>query len=184
MHTRTPETLKRYIQATNSAPPPILLRSPFFVPLRTLQKAPTVRYINDIILHCTATLPGQDVGVPEVRAWHRAQGWKDIGYHYLVRLDGSIERGRPISQPGAHCYGHNAHSIGVAYVGGLDENSQPSDTRTEAQKAALLKLLANLTLMYRCSIHGHRDYANKACPCFDAQCEYKGLYKQLVVEKR
>lgn len=141
-----------------------------------------MRFINDIIVHCTATLPGQDVGVAEVTQWHRARGWKNIGYHYLVRLDGSVEKGRPASQPGAHCYGHNAHSVGVAYVGGLDGEGRPKDTRTEAQRRAMLKLLADLTRMYRCRIHGHRDYAQRDCPCFDAAREYEGLYRQLVLE--
>lgn len=142
-----------------------------------------MRYINDIIVHCTDTPSGMDVGVAEVRAWHLERGWKNIGYHYLVRLDGTVERGRPISQPGAHCLGHNAHSIGVCYVGGRDENHKTADTRTKEQKAALLKLLTNLTFMYRCKIHGHRDYDHgKDCPCFDASEEYKGLFEQIVMK--
>lgn len=144
------------------------------------------RYINDIILHCTATPPGLDASAGDIKRWHtqkppRGNGWSDVGYHYIVRLDGTIERGRPISLAGAHCRGHNAHSIGVAYVGGLDASGKPADTRTEAQKAALLKLLCNLILMYRCSVHGHRDYdKGKACPCFDATAEYKNLRAQLL----
>lgn len=142
-----------------------------------------MRFINDIILHCTATPPGMDVDVLQVTEWHKAKGWKGCGYHYLVKLDGTVQKGRPSSQPGAHCYGHNAHSIGVAYVGGLDDEGRPADTRTPEQKAALLKLLANLTIFYRCAIHGHHDYdRGKACPCFDAGAEYQGLYKQLVLE--
>lgn len=136
------------------------------------------RYINDIILHCTATPAGKDYSVADITNWHKQRGWRTCGYHYVVRLDGSIERGRAISQPGAHCRGHNAHSIGVAYVGGLDTDGKPADTRTEAQKHALLKLLVNLTKIYRCRIHGHRDYnPQKACPCFDATKEYAPLYK-------
>ena len=143
-----------------------------------------MRYINDIIVHCTATPPGMDADAATIRTWHKARGWKDIAYHYVVKLDGTIERGRAISQPGAHCYGHNSHSIGVVYVGGLDENGQPADTRTPEQKVALLKLLVNLTRMYRCKIHGHHYYnQGKACPCFDAYEEYKGLYIQIVLGK-
>lgn len=150
----------------------------------------TMRYINDIIVHCTDTPWDMDATAADIKAWHtlpppKGNGWRDIGYHYVVRLDGTVERGRAISQPGAHCYGHNAHSVGVVYVGGRDESGRTADTRTAAQKASLLKLLANLTRMYRCRIHSHHDYdAGKACPCFDATGEYAGLYKQLVTEAR
>ena len=141
-----------------------------------------MRYINDIILHYTATPPGMDVDVSLVRAWHKQRGWRTIGYHYLVKLDGTIENGRPISQSGAHCRMHNAHSIGVAFVGGLDDQGHSADTRTDAQKAALLRLLVNLTRMYRCRVHSHRDYAATLCPGFDATAEYAGLYRQIVIE--
>ena len=89
--------------------------------------------------------------------------------------DGTVERGRAISQPGAHCKGHNAHSIGVAYIGGLDANGQPCDTRTREQKTAMTKLIFNLCKMYHCGVVGHNRYANKACPCFDAYREYQKL---------
>lgn len=136
-----------------------------------------MRYINEIIIHCTATRPEQDVGVQEIRRWHRAQGWQDVGYHYIVRLDGTIERGRYVSQPGAHCRGHNAHSIGVAYVGGLDANGHPADTRTAAQRASLLKLVTILTRLYHCRTYGHHDHnRTKACPCYSAKEEYKNIY--------
>lgn len=139
------------------------------------------RYINDIIVHSTATPSGRDVTAKDVDTWHKARGWRGIGYHYLVRLDGTVERGRAISQPGSHCRGHNAHSIGVVYAGGTDAAGHAQDTRTEAQKAALLKLLASLVKMYHCQVHGHRDYAATDCPSFDAQTEYAGLYKQLAL---
>lgn len=136
------------------------------------------RYINDIIVHCTATRAGQDFSASDIASWHKERGWKSIGYHYVVRLDGTVERGRAISQPGAHCKGHNAHSVGVAYIGGLDAEGKPADTRTMAQREALLKLLVNLTRIYRCRIHGHHDYnKSKSCPCFDAAREYEPLYK-------
>lgn len=143
-----------------------------------------MRYINSIIVHCTATEAGFDIGLAQIRSWHtmappKGRGWRNCGYHYIVRLDGTIERGMPISQPGIHCKGHNAHSVGVAYVGGL-KNGEPADTRTQEQKSAMLKLLAKLTLMYRCHTYGHRDFAQRDCPCFDAKKEYEGLYRQLV----
>lgn len=146
-----------------------------------------MRYINKIIVHCTDTPARRDVSIEDVRKWHTSspplgRGWRNVGYHYLVRLDGSVERGMPISSAGIHCKGHNAHSIAVCYVGGRDADGKTADTRTDAQRAALLKLLATLTRMYRCKIYGHHDFnPAKACPCFDAQAEYRGLYEQLVL---
>ena len=102
---------------------------------------------------------------------------KCIGYHYVVDLDGTVEPGRPESEIGAHCLGHNQYSIGVCYVGGLAADGRtPEDTRTAAQKEALLALLKKLRAKYtKASIHGHRDFAAKACPSFDATTEYKNI---------
>lgn len=135
------------------------------------------RAINEIIVHCTASYEGNAMTVEQIRRMHvRERGWSDIGYHYVVYLDGSIHNGRDVNIAGAHCTGHNSHSIGVVYVGGLAKNDKPADTRTAAQKAALLKLLRKLKQLYpKATIHGHREYANKACPCFDAKKEYQGL---------
>lgn len=135
-----------------------------------------MRFINKIIIHCTATTPTQDIGVAEIRKFHVEHNhWRDIGYHYVVRRDGKVERGRYISQPGSHCRGYNSHSIGIAYVGGLDEHRHPADTRTPAQKAALKKLIWKLVAMTGAYVFGHRDFANKACPSFDARTEYQEL---------
>lgn len=135
-----------------------------------------MRFINQIIIHCTATKPTADIGAAEIRKYHTEHNhWRDIGYHYVIRRNGKVERGRYISQPGAHCKGHNAHSIGIAYVGGLDENGQPADTRTPEQRAALKKLIWKLVAMTGAGVYGHRDFANKDCPCFDAKAEYKEL---------
>lgn len=134
------------------------------------------RSINMIIVHCTATIEGKEYSVAEVRKWHLKRGFSDIGYHYLVGLDGRVHEGRNVNISGAHTAGYNAHSIGVCYVGGLDKDGKAKDTRTPAQKAALKRLLTDLKKMYpHASIHGHREFANKACPCFDAKNEYKGL---------
>ena len=143
--------------------------------LITLNKSK--RTINEIIVHCTASYEGQPLTVDAIRRIHmRERGWSDIGYHYVVYLDGSIHDGRNVNISGAHCTGHNTHSIGVVYVGGLDKNGKAKDTRTPAQKEGLLKLLKELKRLYpKATIHGHREYANKACPCFDAKKEYKGL---------
>lgn len=135
------------------------------------------RNITEIIVHCTATQEGRAYTVDDVRKWHKKQGWSDIGYHYLVYLDGSVHEGRNVDISGAHCSGHNIHSIGVAYVGGVATDGKTAkDTRTGLQKAALLSLLLELRKLYpRAAIHGHRDFANKACPSFDATREYRNV---------
>ena len=135
-----------------------------------------MRKINEIIVHCTATFPEQVVTVADVTRWHRQLGWKTIGYHYLVTLAGEVQTGRPIEEAGAHCKGHNANSIGVCYVGGLNAEGRPTDTRTPAQRQALVTLLKQLRAQFpNAEIHGHRDFAKKACPCFDATTEYAQL---------
>ena len=135
----------------------------------------TQRGINEIIVHCTATKQGQAVTTEQIDRWHKQRGFRCIGYHYVVYLDGSVHQGRNVDEVGAHCTGHNAHSIGVCYVGGLDTDAKtPKDTRTLAQKAALLDLIRRLKRIYpNAVVHGHRDWAAKACPCFDATKEYK-----------
>lgn len=135
-----------------------------------------VRKVTEIIVHCTATREGKDYTVNEVRQWHKARGFSDIGYHYLIGLKGRLEEGRDLSIAGAHCVGHNTHSIGVCYVGGLDSEGNPKDTRTREQKIALKVLLTNLKkALPDAEIHGHCDFAAKACPCFDAKEEYQNL---------
>lgn len=134
------------------------------------------RTITEIIVHCTATEEGKNYTVDDVRKWHIKRGFGDIGYNYLIYLDGSIHAGRNVDRSGAHTIGHNAKSIGVCYVGGLDKNHKAKDTRTDEQKRALLLLLKELKKLYpNATIHGHREFANKACPCFDAKTEYKSL---------
>lgn len=135
------------------------------------------RTITEIIVHCTATPEGREVKMSEIRQWHKARGFSDVGYHYVVHLDGTMEPGRDVDIIGAHCTGHNAHSIGVCYVGGMDAaNKNPKDTRTIKQKATLLSLLYDLKVLYPdAKIYGHRNFAAKACPCFDARAEYKNI---------
>ena len=132
-----------------------------------------MRSIDKIIVHCSATREGQHVTVQQIRQWHLQRNFADIGYHYVVYLDGTVHKGRPLEKAGAHCKGYNAHSIGICYVGGLDRQGKPKDTRTAAQKAALLSLIRELRQRFpRATVHGHREFANKACPCFDAKKEY------------
>ena len=135
------------------------------------------RKITEIIVHCTATPEGREVSISEIRQWHKQRGFSDVGYHYVVHLHGDVENGRDVDIVGAHCTGHNAHSIGVCYVGGVaKDGNTPKDTRTLQQKAALLKLLTELRKTYPgVKIYGHRDFARKACPSFDATSEYRNL---------
>lgn len=134
------------------------------------------RAIDKIIIHCTATPEGREVTVADIDRWHRQRGFRCIGYHFVVGLDGRVATGRPVDEAGAHCSGHNATSIGVVYVGGLDVAGNPLDTRTPAQRRALVELINKLVMEYpQARVHGHRDFAAKACPCFDATREYAGL---------
>lgn len=128
-----------------------------------------MRKITKIIVHCTATPEGRAVSVAQVDAWHKERGFRCIGYHYLVGLDGTVTAGRPEQEMGAHCLGHNYESIGVCYVGGLDRvTGKPKDTRTPAQRSALRRLVEQLRDRYPgATVHGHREFAAKACPCFD-----------------
>lgn len=134
------------------------------------------RTINEIIVHCSATKEGQDFTTADIKRWHLARGFSDIGYHYVIYRDGSVHTGRNVNTSGAHCTGHNAHSIGVCYIGGLDKNGKPKDTRTDAQKDALLKLLKQLKQLYpKATIYPHCKFANKACPCFKPEEEYANI---------
>ena len=136
----------------------------------------STRTIKEIIVHCSATKEGQDFTIADIKKWHLARGFSDIGYHYIIYRDGSIHTGRNVNISGAHCEGHNSYSIGVCYIGGLDKNLKPKDTRTDAQKDTLLKLLKQLKQLYpKATIHGHYEYANKACPCFNVKEEYINL---------
>lgn len=137
-----------------------------------------MRRINKLIVHCSATPEGRDIKTETILGWHvNDNHWSDIGYHYVIELDGSVHTGRPESVIGAHCLGQNANSIGICYVGGLTKDGKaPKDTRTDAQKQALIELLKSLKEKYpNATIHGHREFAAKACPCFDAKNEYKNL---------
>lgn len=135
------------------------------------------RTINEIIIHCTATPEGKDYTVDTIRQWHRQRGFSDVGYHYIIHPNGQIDDGRDVNVAGAHCSGHNSHSIGIAYIGGMTaDNKSSKDTRTDEQRKAIKRLLRALRSIYpKAKIHGHRDFAAKACPSFDATSEYKNI---------
>lgn len=134
-----------------------------------------MRTINEIIIHCSATPEGREVSVETIRKWHKRRGFSDIGYHYVIHLDGAVEKGRPIELPGAHCKGRNDNSIGVCYIGGTDNSfpkPRPKDTRTESQKSAMKNLVTSLMKQYGLTaeqVHGHNEYANRDCPSFDVK---------------
>lgn len=150
--------------------------------------------IDAIVVHCSATRAGQDVRASDIDKWHKERGFKMIGYNYVIDLDGTVEIGRPLTMDGAHCNtagtsgkSYNKHSIGICIVGGLDENGNPADTRTDAQKISCANLIAQLEMEYNIvDVLGHRDAspdANgdgkitqnewiKMCPCFDVRSEF------------
>lgn len=136
-----------------------------------------MREINKIIVHCSATREGENFEVAEIRKWHLARGFNDIGYHFYIDLYGEIHKGRDISKIGAHCKGHNRNSIGICYCGGVEADGKtPKDTRYDCQKESLIAVLRTLKAMYpNAVIHSHNDFANKACPSFNATEEYEDL---------
>lgn len=142
----------------------------------------TSRFVDEIIIHYTATPQGEEFSNAQIKASHLARGFSDIGYHYVIGLDGEIRPGRSEAIAGAHCTGHNSRSVGVCYVGGCPPRSVKGwqnigrDTRTEAQKKALLSLIRELKSRYPgATVHGHNEFANKPCPGFNAAKEYADL---------
>lgn len=154
----------------------------------------TMNKIDAIVIHCSATRAGQDVRAADIDKWHKERGFNEIGYHYVIDLDGSVEFGRALPKDGAHCntaglsgVSYNKHSIGICYIGGLDANGNPADTRTDAQKLAMHELVLRLMEKYPIvEVIGHRDASPdkngdgvisrnewiKQCPCFDVRAEF------------
>lgn len=145
------------------------------------------RAMHTIVVHCSATKEGKSYDREDIKRWHLARKFNDVGYHFVIKLDGTIELGRPLNKIGAHVKGGNTGTIGICYIGGLDSNGKPKDTRTEEQKESLLNLINTLkSLTSAKKVLGHRDYSKdlnnngiiepneyiKACPCFDAKKEY------------
>lgn len=142
--------------------------------------AQVIKYIT---VHCSASGPKANLTAKDIDKMHRAKGWLGIGYHYVIRKDGTVEKGRPDDQVGSHVAGHNTGNLGVCYVGGLDSSGKSADTRTPEQIASMIKLLKELKAKYPTvvEIKGHRDWSPdlnkdgkissnewmKDCPCFD-----------------
>ena len=148
------------------------------------------RSISLIVIHCSATRVTQDFTFEQLEACHLARGFKSIGYHYYITKDGVVYPGRPESEVGAHARHYNAHSIGIAYEGGLQPDGAAADTRTPQQREALRFLIRQLLVLYpKSTVCGHRDLSPdlngngviepqewlKQCPCFDASTEYAPL---------
>ena len=153
-----------------------------------------MKTIDAIVIHCSATRANQDVRAADIDKWHKERGFACIGYNYVIDLDGTVETGRPLTRDGAHCntaglsgVSYNKHSIGICYVGGLDENGNAADTRTPEQKKALSELVYKLMEEYPIvEVIGHRDASPdkngngvieqnewiKQCPCFDVRAEF------------
>lgn len=128
--------------------------------------------IKYLVVHCSATPASHDIGLKEIDRWHRAKGWLRIGYHHVIRRDGTVEDGRPHTQAGAHEPAVNRSSIGYCLIGGLDKIGRPQNNFTPEQMESLTRLLkAHLALYPGAEVLGHRDIpgVKKDCPCFDVR---------------
>lgn len=137
-----------------------------------------MRKIDTIVIHCTATMPGQSVTIDDVRRWHvDGNGWSDVGYHALITLDGKLQFGRDISRIGAGVKGHNKNTVHVAYVGGCDEDGKPCDTINAQQIGALHGYVAGVvTVLGPMAVKGHNDFTDeKACPSFNVAEKFPKL---------
>lgn len=137
-----------------------------------------MRKIKEIIVHCSDTREGNPFTVADIDRWHRKKGWKGCGYHYVITLDGKVEQGRPVQIAGAHCTGRNSESLGICYIGGRDLVGKIKDTRTEAQKKAMVTLIRQLMQTHGISIKDvrcHNEFSTKACPSFSVQKLHKEI---------
>lgn len=138
-----------------------------------------MRKIKTIVLHYSATYADQDLDVADIRRMHLARGFRDVGYHYVITRDGTVQPGRPEAEVGAHVKGHNADSIGICCIGGLERETGPNvgvDNRTPAQKAATVALLRELLARYPgARVLGHRDLGPTQCPGFDVRSWWRAV---------
>lgn len=134
------------------------------------------RKIKEIILDCSVTTPDCNWGVSELSVYEKDKyGRKATGYHFVVKTDGTIENGRPLYKPGVFCAGHNKHSIGICYIGGINNQGEFADTRTEQQRFSLTRLINKLMLMYGCKIESIETYIPSKHLCIDVQRDYSAL---------
>ena len=143
-----------------------------------MENQSNIRVVNKIIVHCSDTYKRMDIDAATIRNWHVLErGWSDIGYHFVIKHDGTIETGRDLDQDGdifeeigAHTYGYNKNSIGVCLVGGKADNGEPENNFTKDQFESLEAIINVIKYDYPdTTVHGHREFANKACPSFDVQ---------------
>lgn len=186
----TEEAVKEFQKANNLTVDGVVGDKTWALLHGNISLAKSKRTIKEIIVHCSATKEGVNYTTADIKKWHLQRGFSDIGYHYVVYLDGSVHAGRNVNIAGAHCTNHNTYSIGVCYVGGLDKNNKGKDTRTDNQKKSLVRLLTSLKQLYpKAKIIGHRDTSAdknhngviepfeyiKECPCFNAIPEYANI---------
>ena len=134
-----------------------------------------MRRIDKIIIHSSATPPSMDIGVKEIDKWHRDRGFRCIGYHFVIRRNGVIEKGRDVGDMGAHARGYNSNSIGICWVGGT-KSGKAFDNRTESQKKSMFKLIKALMVIFDIKmVLGHRNVGNTECPSFDAKKEFEDI---------
>lgn len=148
--------------------------------------------VRFLTVHCSATPPDADIGADEIRRWHKAQGWEDIGYHFIIRRDGTVQAGRTLDSQGAHVSGHNHEAVGICLVGGVRRDPDadgkddadgprwdlnPDANFTLAQYASLESLLRLMLRRFSgATVLGHRDFSGviKSCPSFDVRAWWSG----------
>jgi len=144
---------------------------------------------TEIVVHCSATLAEQNINAALIRAWHKGKGWSDIGYHFVIKRDGTIEVGRPLTRMGAGVKGHNNYTFHICLIGGLNAAGKPADSFNKAQFKSLRVLCDGLKFKFKITaVKGHRDYSPdlnkdgvitknewlKICPCFEVGEWYYG----------
>lgn len=138
--------------------------------------------VTHIVVHYSATYEDQNITAADIDRMHKNRGWKGIGYHYFIRRDGTLERGRPENEIGAHVGGQNSGKIGICWAGGLNRKTGPNvgvDNRTDAQNGTLIKLIRDLLKRHPgAQVVGHRDLAATQCPGFDVRSWWASVQKQ------
>ena len=134
-----------------------------------------MRRICEIIVHSSSTPSSMDIGVKEIDKWHRDRNFRMVGYHFVIRRNGLIEKGRDVGDTGAHVRGYNLNSIGICWVGGT-KNGKAFDNRTTKQKKSMFKLIRALLIIFDIKmVLGHKNVGNTECPSFDAKKEFENI---------